>query len=90
MDPVKMVRAKFKCISVTKRLGSVRDPESGNWKDRPTFSYEFDAIVGGSKENDQFFASTPSGSIKLTSVRNDAFEVGKTYYLDFIPAEEAG
>lgn len=46
-------------------------------------------VVGGSEENDQFYAATPGGSILLAVVNESAaqqFEVGKEYYVDFSPA----
>lgn len=76
------VRAKFTC-------GSKRTYE--NWKHEEghpfIFEYEFSAVTGKSPENEQFFASTPSGSVKLTAVHDDLFEPGKSYYLDFTEAE---
>jgi hypothetical protein len=47
-------------------------------------------VTGGSEENDRFFASTPTGTITLTTVNMEAakqFENGKEYYVDFTPAE---
>lgn len=44
----------------------------------------------GSEENKQFFASTPSGQIRLTmtnSTAYDALKQGKEYYVDFTEAE---
>jgi hypothetical protein len=45
---------------------------------------------GKSDENKQFWAYTPSGEIKLGTVNAEAaamFELGKSYYVDFTPAE---
>ena len=74
------VRAKFKCTSVTKGCG---------WGNNEfLYSAEFGAVTGqGSEENEQFFAATPSGNIKVSTVREDHFLVGKEYYVDFTLAE---
>ena len=73
------VRAKFTCIQVTKY-------KSG-WGDYPFhFNYKFMAVSSGSEENKAFFAATPSGSVELSALKSDMFEVGKEYYLDFTPA----
>ncbi len=45
---------------------------------------------GKSEENKEFWAYTPSGEIKLGTVNAEAaamFELGKSYYVDFTPAE---
>lgn len=81
------IRAKFRCTSVTKTVGGTYNGE-GKYTNGIVFSYKFNAVVGDSLENKTFFASTPSGSIELTAVRDDLFEVQKEYYLDFSEAEE--
>ena len=46
----------------------------------------------GSDENKQFFASTPSGQIRLTMTNPRVFvqfTQGKEYYIDFTSADEA-
>lgn len=72
-------RAKFKCTEVSKRAGW-----GGN-----EFHYaaKFSVVAGNSGENESFFASTPSGNIEMTTIREDHFEVGKEYYIDFIISE---
>ena len=71
MSPIS--RAKFACLAVTKR----------KYYGGFLFEYEFMAVTDGSEENKSFFASTPSGSLKLGAVRNDVFIPGESYYLDF-------
>lgn len=73
------IRAKFKCQSMTKTLKY--DGLSY------VYSYKFYAVTSGSEENKSFFESTPSGSIELSTVKDDIFEIGKEYYLDFGLAE---
>lgn len=49
----------------------------------------FQAVTSGSPENDAFFKWTPSGKLEM-SVKPEVaeqFELGKSYYLDFTPAE---
>lgn len=77
------VRAKFTCTSVTKGV---------NWNmnraEHPfLFGYKFQPVTGDSPENKSFWASTPSGALEMQAVRDDLFEPGKSYYLDFTPAE---
>jgi hypothetical protein len=48
--------------------------------------------VTGNEENKRFWKWTPSGSLAMTITNPEAssfFEVGKEYYLDFTPADEA-
>ena len=80
-----MVRCKFSCQSVTKSVGYIYKPAVGNEK-KLVYSCEFLVVTGDSPENAEFFASTPSGSLKITAVRNDLFVPGKEYYLDLSEA----
>lgn len=50
------------------------------------YRYEFQVVYTGSPENDEFFASTPGGTLSFYSVASQSFEVGKEYYLDISPA----
>ena len=74
-----MTRAKFTCTEVAKRNG---------WGE---FKYLYSAklmpVTGGSDENKTFFAATPSGLIEMSTIKEDHFEVGKTYYVDFTEVE---
>jgi hypothetical protein len=74
------VRAKFKLDSYETSLQS--DAEECR-------TLKFSAVCSGSEENKQFFKYTPYGQITLGTVNKTAwekFELGKEYYLDFIPA----
>ncbi|MCB1020331.1 MAG: hypothetical protein KDC27_10400 [Acidobacteria bacterium] len=69
------VRAKFK-------LHTKAEAEDG-------FSLTFFPVTSGSKENEEFFRYTPSGTLNLSTVNKDAaaqFTPGAEYYLDITPA----
>jgi hypothetical protein len=72
-------RCKFTCIS--KR-------EYPNWTPGQAnlYEYEFSAVTSGSDENKAFFAATPSGSLKVSTVKDGSFQVGQAYFLDLWPA----
>lgn len=75
------VRAKFVCESVTQRKG---------WQGSEfLWSYEFQPARDDSEENKKFWQATPSGSLKLDSIKSDLFTIGESYYLDFTPASVA-
>lgn len=82
-----MTRAKFLCISKTETWSNI-------WVDGKSIpgtlvSVKFQVVTGGSDENKQFFASTPSGSIELGQMKKeiaDQFELNKEYYVDFTQA----
>ena len=78
------VRAKFKCVEVKKTIGGTYDSR-GKYVSGVLHGYRFNVVGGDSEENKKFFASTPSGSIELHSLRDDLFELDKEYYLDFNP-----
>lgn len=78
------VRAKFRCTFETHRKYGP-DPEHASR------SYEFMAAYDPETPEDQRYAkATPTGSLTI-QVDNPAvsFEPGKSYYLDFTPADEA-
>ena len=73
-----MVRAKFKCDSITKYAIT-----GGDVKLSP--------VIDGSKENKEFYKWTPSGEFILKTVNEDAFVQfipGKEYYIDFTLVEK--
>jgi hypothetical protein len=70
------VRAKFKCEVVVSRASGAE--------------IDLTPVTNGSDENKEFYAYTPSGSIKLSTVNAEAakqFIPGKEYYVDFTPAD---
>jgi len=79
------VRVKFYCAEVVKGIGGRYDDE-GKYASGVVFSYKFSVVSTGSEENKKFFASTPSGSMSITALRDDLFEIGKEYYSDLTPA----
>ena len=78
-----MVRAKFQCNSMKKYVGYVSKPGSNKSEQGFLYEYEFYAVTSGGNENESFFASTPSGQLKMSCIRDNLFIPGKTYYLDF-------
>jgi hypothetical protein len=76
-----VVRAKFRCEEKS---------ETGIQPCHVTSKLVLRPVVNGSDENEWFYAATPGGQIDLQVVNPAAakqFEVGKTYYIDFTPAE---
>lgn len=70
-----MVRSKFRVFTIT-------EYENGNKE------VKLNAVTSGSKENEEFFKWTPSGSISLGVINPkaaDAFYPGKEFYVDFTP-----
>lgn len=75
-------RCKFRCNEVLKT-------ESGSNVTPFTYHVKFTPVTQGSKENELFFAWTPSGLLTLT-VKQDLFVPGKEYFLDIslaVPVE---
>lgn len=72
-----MVRTKFKVNGITQFEGG-------------SFAVSMSPVTSGSEENKNFFKWTPSGSLDLRTVNEEAvkaFEVGAEYYLDFTKSE---
>ncbi len=76
-----MTRCKFACMSVEKSV---------DWRAKGSFLYaaKFTAVTGKSPENEAFFAATPSGSLSVSTVTQDLFTPGKSYYLDITEAPD--
>lgn len=78
-----MVRAKFVVQSITRTKHW--DKNKGE-----IIGIKMMPVTGGSEENLKFFEATPSGSVDLGTINEEAgrqFELGKAYYLDFTPAD---
>lgn len=76
------VRAKFKCMHYTQHAGY----KAGV---RGSREFHFEAVCADEvPENQRFHKATPSGKLSMW-VDNEAvdFEPGKSYYLDFTPAD---
>lgn len=80
-------RAKFTCVGVTKRRG---------WGEHAfVYEAELQAVTrtdvaptrDSAEENARFWAATPAGTIKLSTLAADHFAVGATYFVDFTPAD---
>ncbi len=71
-------RAKFSCVEVAKTT----------WASK----IKLQAVTGGSKENEEFFGTTPTGTLEF-SVKNPAVEEmfvpGKEYYIDIEEVKES-
>lgn len=72
-----MIRCKFYCEKVSKRVG---------WNGQPfVYEAEFAVVMGDSEENKKFFAATPCGRLTIGTLSIDTFEPGQHYYLDLTP-----
>lgn len=83
LEPVKTSRAKFYCTSVLKTRQSRKNKETGVYEPASVYTYKFQAVSSGSEENERFFASTPSGSIELSALKENLFDLNEEYYIDF-------
>lgn len=85
------VRAKFQVTSKSEpRVINAWIYEDNKAGSREVVDIQLMPVVGGSEENNKFYASTPSGNVMLSTVNLEAakqFEVGKQYYVDFTEAE---
>jgi hypothetical protein len=84
------IRAKFKCTAkLPTEYGQTKvscHPVGPNWNPE-TKKCEFPADCGDNKE---FWEASPSGELILwikNKAASDKFEVGRSYYLDFTPAD---
>ena len=85
-----VVRAKFRLNSYTTEMyDKWVDNKSVEKVEKRTLN--FTPVYGtGSEENKAFWDATPTGSLQLGVVNQDAwkqFELGKDYYLDLTLAE---
>jgi hypothetical protein len=78
-----MVRAKFTVQRIERTLHWIRS--NGELQ-----TIVMTPVTDGSEENKKFFDATPCGEIKvgtLSATAASQFELGKSYYVDFTPAE---
>lgn len=84
------VRAKFRVLRHEQTLGSPRRI-NGDLVTPVHHAVVLNAVYGdGDPENERFFAATPNGEIKISMISEETaktFQLGKAYYVDFIPAE---
>lgn len=83
-----MTRCKFTCISVTKRRAW------SGCKEPYHYDAEFSAVTSSApgqdrEDSEPFWAATPSGDLKLSTILSDVFEPGRDYYLDLTPTGPA-
>ncbi len=84
------VRAKFRVDRIERSVQSVWDKATGKYVRKEVQTLVMFPVVdtaGG--ENEQFFASTPSGKIELGTVNAEAvgeFDLGSEFYVEFTPA----
>jgi len=78
------VRAKFKVQSIM---------TTGRWNGPGLMgTVKLNPVSGNSEENKRFYEATPSGSIELGTINEDAlrqFAIGQEFYVDFTPAVPA-
>src|SRR5687768_4729339 len=83
---VMSVRAKFRVHKIERSLMFVRDPASGKHEQREGSTIHLSPVTGGSEENDSFYYYTPTGSIQLGTINEDAatqFPLGADLYVEF-------
>lgn len=82
-----ITRAKFKVRSIERSIANVIVGTDANgvkqWGNTEVHTVVMFPVVGNSPENDMFYASTPSGEIKLTTIHANLFELNGEYYVDF-------
>lgn len=75
-----MVRVKFKVQRIERTLWS---------QNKEMQTIVLLPVVSGSEENEQFFATTPTGEMKFGTMNAEIaamFELGGEYYIDLISA----
>lgn len=76
------IRCKFVCQSITRSMSSKYNEATGKYETAPLDTANLYVVTSGSEENKKFFASTPSGELKVGLHSVDHFEVGKEYYVE--------
>lgn len=88
------MRAKFRVSRIERFTMSVPyKDEQGvtHYRSEEVRNIRLAPVVGGSQENEAFYAATPTGEIVMGVVSEAsarAFDLEKAYYVDFTPAED--
>lgn len=85
------VRAKFKVAGINRSMGGAYKEVDGErkWVPCEVQTVRLSPVTSGSKENESFYAASPSGSIELGCVNaeaNEQFVLDGEYYIDFTKA----
>ena len=86
------VRCKMKLNTVTERLASRgKYDDQGKhigYEEFRLWDAEFSAVYSTKKddENQAFWDATPSGTLKLATILQMPWEIGREYYVDLTPA----
>lgn len=81
-----MVRAKFLCSNISHTHLQGSNPDAIH------VEVTLAAVWNDGKGNESWSKATPSGQIKMAITNPDAanaFELGKFYFVDFTPADQA-
>lgn len=87
------VRAKFKVDEIRRQDYSSYDQETNKRIRYEVQTVKMSPVYGNgdpNHENTKFWKATPHGSLELGTINAEAarqFELGKEYYIDFMPAE---
>lgn len=66
------VRCKFVCV----------EHKETRYQAEILHGYVFRPVTSGSPENEKFYKWTPTGQLEFGTIQQQAFEIGKEYYLD--------
>ena len=81
-----MIRAKFQVTEIKKSMTMLKSKD-GAYVKTEINEVTLNPVTTGSKENEEFFAWTPSGKITIGATKEVGFELDKEYYVDFTKAE---
>jgi len=85
-----MIRTKMVVNDIRQHRGVRRDPETGTYNACEVHKVTFDTCAGESRDQQMHTDVRPSGALEIDVIdpeRSEFFEVGKSYYLEFFPAE---
>ena len=84
------VRAKMAVNEIRRFRGQYRNPDTEAWDVCEMQAVKLNAVAGGSHEDNSYAASTPSATVDISITNPETvgfFELGKSYYVDFVSAE---